>query len=63
MGRVFAEMSSWTALTWNIDIKQHFGPKYEEQIFWDLHYEDFKFKSDGGKCILKEIEHITTINS
>ena len=29
--------------------------KYEKLIFWDFSYKDFNFKSDGGKCILKEI--------
>ena len=38
MGTVLEEMSSWTALTWHIVIK-----KNEQQIFWNLYYEDYKF--------------------
>ena len=37
--------------------------KYEKQIFWDLYYEDFNFKSYWGKCILKEIQTLKTRSS
>ena len=41
----FAEMSSWTALSWYTVMKTAFKTqKYEKRIVWDLYYEDFKFQ-------------------
>ena len=33
---------------------------YEKRIFRDLYYDDFNFNSDRGRCILKEIQPLTT---
>ena len=31
-----------------------FYQKYEKKQLWNLYYEDFKFKNDGGKSIIKK---------
>ena len=36
--------------------------KYEQQIFEIFVMKILNFKSDAGKCMLKEIQHITTRN-
>ena len=41
-GNSFAEMSSWTALTWYTVMKTAFKPKnMKKQISWDFYRKDF----------------------
>ena len=37
--------------------------KYEKRTFRDLYYEDFNLKEYSEKCILKEIQPLTTIGA
>ena len=61
MGRtVFGEMSSWTASTWHIGMKTAIKTKNMESKPFGIFI--MKYKSERGKCIYKEIEHITTRN-
>ena len=58
------EMTSWTALTWHIGIKTAFYTKnIKSKYFGIFIMKILNSKRNGGKCILKEVQHITTSNS
>ena len=56
MGTVFADTSSWTALTWYIMTKTALKTKnMKKESFGIFIMKIFKFESDRKKCIFKEI--------
>ena len=64
METVFAERSSWTALTWHIRMKTASKAKnIKSKCFGDIIMKILTSESDSGKSILKAIQHITTRNS
>ena len=64
MGKVFAEMSSWTALAWYTVMKTAFRTKsIKRDSFGNFIMKILNFKSDCRKCIYEEIQRITTRNS
>ena len=61
MGTVFAKMSSSAALIWNIGRKNAFEAKnMKSKYFGNSIMKILNFKSNLGKCKIKEIQHITT---
>ena len=42
MGTVFAELSSWTALTWHIGKNQNVSTKKLQANILECYFEDFK---------------------
>ena len=64
MGIVFEEMSSWTALAWYTVMKTVFRTtSMKRDSFENFIMKILNFKSDCRKCILEEIQRITTRNS
>ena len=64
MGTDFAEMSFWTFNIAYRDKDRILDQKYEERkILRILVMKNLDFKSEVGKLIIDEIQHITTGNS
>ena len=61
MGTICAEMLSWTALTWYTVLKTEFKTKnMKNESFGSFIMKIFK--SDGRKCMIKDLQHLTTRN-
>ena len=64
MGTVFAEMSSWTALSCDSGIKTTSKAKNMRSKHFEIFImEILNLKSDRIKCTLNDMQHITTRNS